>query len=530
MENDHTARAVPVDEETGRHGEEDRLILPPARRGHFALLATAFIISVCGISYELLAATVSSYFLGNAVQQYSLTIGIFLFAMGIGSYLSRKFEGNLVESFVAIEIIIGFVGGFSTFILFGAYSYTQSFSLVMYSLLLVLGTLIGLEVPILIRILRNYEMLKFSVADVLSFDYVGALIASIAFPLFVLPHMGMMHASFFYGLLNMVIVFMNLSIFSGIIRKEKMFIALSALATLILSVGLFQSNRLVSFFEARLYDDEVVLTKNTKYQRIVLSRYKDDVRLFLDGNLQFSSWDEYRYHECLVHPAMSLAARKDEVAILGGGDGLAAREVLKYPGVKRVTLVDIDADMVELCRTNAFIKELNGGSLEAPRMNVVIQDAFTYMENSRERFDVIIVDLPDPNNESLSKLYTKSFYLILKNHLSRGGMIAVQSTSPYFAREAYWCIVRTVESAGLEVMPYHTYVPSMGDWGFTLASSGKIDPSRIDVDVPTRFLNSGKAAFLFEFGRDEQEVETEINSLDTHKLLQYYDRSWKMWE
>jgi len=496
----------------------------------FAVLATAFIVSVCGISYELLSATISSYFLGNAVLQYSLTIGIFLFAMGIGSYLSGKFERNLPENFITIEILIGLFGGFSTVILFTAYMFTEVFSLVMYGVLLILGILIGLEIPILIRILKSYTELRFSIADVLSFDYAGALAASILFPLLILPHMGIMHAAFFYALLNMVIVFLNLKIFGSSIGKKNLFKFLSVIVTVILTAGFIFSTNLVTFFESRLYDDEIILTKQTKYQRIVMTRFKEDTRLFLDGNLQFSSWDEYRYHECLVIPAMSLSSSRREVLILGGGDGLAAREVLKFPDVENVTLVDIDPDMVELCRKDPVIRELNKGSLDNPRLKIISEDAFKYMAQTDRYYDVIIVDLPDPNSESLSKLYTKSFYNLLRMHLSKGGMISIQSTSPFFSRKSFWCIVHTVESAGLYVLPYHEFVPSFGDWGFTLASNVRIFPDKITITVPVKFLNHELVKKMFLFGKDSDEVETEINTLNTHSLLRYYDNEWENWE
>lgn len=506
-------------------------VLSSPKRAQLAIITTAFTISVCGISYELLSGTISSYFLGNAVLQYSLTIGIFLSAMGIGSFLSRKFEKNLLENFILIQILVGLVGGFSTPLLFLAYQATPYFHIVFYAFLVILGTLIGLEIPILIRILKDYEALKFSISDVLAYDYIGALLASILFPLFVLPHMGLMHASFFYGLLNTVIVFMNIAIFGDIIKSKKKFIAGAVVVFLALFIGLIQSKNILSYFEARLYGDEIILTKQTKYQRIVLTRYGDDMRLYLDGGIQFSSWDEYRYHECLVHPAMRLAANREEVLILGGGDGLAAREVLKYPEVKRITLVDIDKDMVDLCRDDFLIARLNQNSLKNPKMNIVIQDAYKYLEESKERFGVILVDLPDPNNESLSKLYTVKFYNLIKHHLARGGAICAQSASPYFARNTFWCIVHTIEKTGLYNKPFHAYVPSMGDWGFSLVSDYDFDPDEIEIkNVTTKFLQPGKITNFFYFGKDSSEVETEINTLDSHKILQYYDKEWEKWQ
>ena len=506
--------------------------LTSQNKAKFALIITAFSISVCGISYELLAGTISSYFLGNAVLQYSLTIGIFLSAMGVGSYISRKFEKNLVESFIIIQMLVGLVGGFSTFILFSAYQYVEVFYIVFYLFILILGSLIGLEIPLLVRIMKDYEALKFSISDILAFDYIGALLASILFPLVVLPKMGLMHASFFYGLMSMVISFFNIAIFSEIIKKRKLLIALSATISIILLLGLAQSANLVKFFDTNLYSDEIILTKQTKYQRIVLTRDGYDLRLFLDGNLQFSAWDEYRYHECLIHPAMNLTSNREEVLILGGGDGLAAREVLKYPDVKRITLVDIDPEMVELCKTDPMITRLNENSLSNPKMNIVTEDAYKFLENSQERFGVIIGDLPDPNNEGLSKLYTVNYFKMLKHHLAKGGAGCIQSTTPYFARKTFWCIIHTTQKAGFKNKPFHAFVPSMGDWGFSLVSDRNFDPSVIEIpsNITTKFLKPGKVTNLFYFGKDIDEVPTEVNTLNSHKLLEYYESEWKEWE
>lgn len=511
--------------------DNEAITLSSQNRAKLAIITTAFATSISGISYELLAGTVSSYFLGNAVLQYSLTIGVFMSAMGVGSYISRKFDRNLLESFIVILILTGLIGGFSTLILFTAYEYTEAFNFIFYAFILVLGTLIGLEVPILVRILKNYEAIKFSISDVLSFDYLGALLASILFPLLVLPQMGIMHASFFYGLISIVVAFFNIAIFSDVLKNRKNITALAVLVSVILLTGLVQSSKIVTFFETRLYSDEIIAVKQTKYQRIILTRSGNDMRLYLDGNLQFSSWDEYRYHECLIHPAMNLTSNREEVLILGGGDGLAAREVLKYPDVKRITLVDIDPDMVDFCKKDHLIKRINKNSLNDPRMNIVIDDAYKFLENSQERFGVIIGDLPDPNNESLSKLYTMGYFKMIKQHLAKGGTGCIQSTSPYFARKTFWCIVHTIRESGLVNKPFHVFVPSMGDWGFSLISDRNFDPLNIEIpDIPLKYLQKGSIANLFYFGKDEEEVPTEINTLDSHKLLRYYESEWKEWE
>lgn len=509
--------------------QSDSLLEP--RRAKIAILATTFIISVCGISYELLTGTVSSYFIGNATLQYSLTIGIFLSAMGIGSYFSRNLEKNLLEIFISVQIIVGLLGGFSTMLLYIAYQFTPAFFLLFFIYLLTLGSLIGVEIPVLIRVLKDYQALKFSISDVLAFDYIGALAASILFPLLILPSMGLMHAAFFYGIINIIIAIMNIHVFSGIIKWRNRFAAACFTVAILLFGGLYYSGKMVSYFEAKMYGDEIIHTQQTRFQRIILTRYGDDMRLYLDGGLQFSSWDEYRYHEALVHPAMHLAKNREEVLILGGGDGLAAREVLKYPDVKRITLVDIDGEMVELCKTHYLITRINGNSLSHPKMNIVIQDAYKYMQDAQERFNVVIIDLPDPNNESLSRLYTIGFYHKIKERLARGGVICAQATSPYYARNTFWCIINTFEATGLYTHAFHLFVPSMGDWGFALCSNEDFSPDDIIISkVETEYLQHGGIAELFYFGRDESRVDTEINTLNTHKILQYYDKEWRKWQ
>lgn len=498
----------------------------------FILLTVVFTISMCGLGYELIAGTITSYFLGNSILQFSLTIGVFLFAMGIGSFISARVEDNLVGVFIWAEIAVSLIGGFFSLIMFSIYTYAnESFYICFFILLLVIGTLIGLEIPLLIRMAKEYGTLEIVVAQVLSLDYLGALTASIIFPIFILPHLGLMQASFFYGLLNMVVTFLFLGLFREKLCGMKVIITYMITISALLFAGFFYSLRLTSFFETRMYADEIVLTRQTKYQRIVMTRRNEDLRLYLDGNLQFCSIDEYRYHEVLVHPAMSLALNRGKILILGGGDGLVAREVLKYGEVKEVVLVDLDGDMVELCKTNDLIRNLNGNSLADRRMNVIIQDAFKYLEKNSGFYDVILVDLPDPNNESLSKLYSRQFYSLASRHLAWDGAMSLQATSPFFARNTFWCIYHTVQAAGLHAIPLHTNVPSFGEWGFVLASHVKINPEKIKLpNIPTRYLNDGELKTILSIPEDLKEVPTDINTLDNPVLLRYYDEDWKIWE
>ncbi|MBI2267087.1 MAG: polyamine aminopropyltransferase [Armatimonadetes bacterium] len=500
------------------------------RRERVTLLASVFLIALSGLAYELLAGTLSAYLVGNTILQFSLAVGIFMSAMGAGSFLSQKVTSNLLDTFVLVEIGISALGGASALILFLTYAYTTAYYVVLLGLLFSIGLGIGLELPILIRIIKDYGELRVTLANLLAWDYLGALGASLLFPMLILPHMGLMQSSFFFGLLNAAVVFGNLHVFGNRIRTRRPLFALASVVSAALLVGLFYSFHLVGWIESRLYDDEIILTRQTKYQRIVVTRWKTDLRLYLDGDLQFSSEDEYRYHEALVQPPMGLAGSPQRILILGGGDGLAIRELLKYPKVKEIRLVDIDPEMVRLCREDPLISRLNEGALASPKVTHTPQDAFKFLERNDRIWDVILVDLPDPNNEALCKLYTKEFYSLARHRLASNGALCVQSTSPHFVPRTFWCIQHTVQAAGFFVKPFHVYVPSFGDWGFALAALHPYHPEKLAIRGGGRFLRSDLLGGLFSFGNDMAEESTEINRLDHPILLQYYLSEWKRWD
>ena len=493
------------------------------------LLFAIFMIAICGIIYELIIGAISSYLLGNSVKQYSITIGLFMSAMGIGSYLSKRFRRNLFDTFVAVELSIGLVGGLSAILLFASYAFINMYYLVMYLTIIIIGILVGLEIPLITRIIEEKENnLRLTIANVLSFDYIGALLGSLAFPLILLPNLGEIRTAFLIGLVNIGVAMIVIFKYQKFIKNIVLMKTLAVIFALIILIGFITGDYTADLIEDSFYRDQIIYSKQTAYQKMVVTKHRDDLRLFLDGNIQFSSLDEYRYHEALVHPAMSLAAQQENVLILGGGDGMAARELLKYDQVKRIVLVDLDPEVVAFCRENPLVKQLNGNALRHDKVEVINGDAYKYLETSQERFDVIIVDLPDPNNESLNKLYTNLFYRLLYKRLNDGGTAAIQSTSPYYANEAYWCIRKTVASEGFYTSGYHINVPSFGDWGFTLASNRPLSKDRIDITVPTRYLSNDVAKAAFEFGKDEQTAydQVEINSLTNPVLLQYYQKAW----
>lgn len=493
------------------------------------LLFAVFIIAICGIIYELIIGAISSYLLGDSVKQYSITIGLFMSAMGIGSYLTKRFKHNLFDTFVMIELLIGLVGGISAVFLFASYGYSNTYYLVMYGTIIVIGILVGLEIPILTRIIEeNEHNLRITIANVLSFDYIGALIGSIAFPLILLPHLGHIKTSFFVGFINIMVANVIIFKYANYIKYIKQLKLIAFLITCLILAGFFTADQTANRIENNLYRDQIIYKKQTVYQKMVVTKHRDDMRLFLNGNIQFSSRDEYRYHEALVHPAMSLAKNRDNILILGGGDGLAAREIFKYDDVRKVTLVDLDPEVIRFCRTNPLVSALNKGSLDNDKMTIINQDAYKFLEETDGQYDVIIIDLPDPNNESLNKLYTNLFYRLVYSRLSRNGMISIQSTSPYYAKDAYWSIVKTVESENFSVASYHTFVPSFGDWGFTLASKAPFNEADIRITVPTKYLDNTMVHSLFDFGMDEKDTKNavKINRLTNPVLIDYYQKAW----
>lgn len=490
-----------------------------------ALLVSVLLIAAAGLVYELVAGALASYLLGDSVTQFSTVIGTYLFAMGIGSGLSRFIVRGLAARFVAVEIMVGLLGGFSSALLFLAFGYTDSFRVVLYALVFVIGVLVGLEIPLLMRILRDRFDFKDVVSHVLTFDYLGALGASLLVPIVLVPKVGLVRAAMLFGMINTAVALWTTFLLREMLGARRLLQGTAAAVMLALAGGWMAADRILQLAESNIYADDVVLARSTPYQRIVITAWKDDLRLFLNSNLQFSSRDEYRYHEALVHPGLAAIPDARRVLVLGGGDGLAVREILKYPGVEEVTLVDLDPEMTRLFSTHPELTRLNAGSLTDARVRIVNADAFVWLESSPDAFDFAVVDLPDPSNFSLGKLYTTAFYRELARHVAPGGRFVVQSTSPLFARRSFWCIVRTIEEVGLHATPYHVYVPSFGEWGFVLAGR---DPFRLPDTLPDglRFLTAATLPAMFEFPADMGPVPVEPNRLNTQMLVRYYEREW----
>jgi spermidine synthase len=293
-----------------------------------------------------------------------------------------------------------------------------------------------------------------------------------------------------------------------------------------LAIGMAQAKRITATAEENIYADEIIFARDSRYQHLVLTRFKDDVRLFLNSHLQFSSRDEYRYHEALIHPGLSSIPFPRRALVLGGGDGLAVREILKYPQIESITLVDLDPEMTRIFSTNPMLTQLNQKSLLSPKLHITNADAFPWIDSNTDSFDFIVIDFPDPTNYSLGKLYTTAFYRAVARHLSAQGLMVVQSTSPMFARDSFWCIAATLKGAGLRTYPYHVYVPSFGEWGFVIASDHEYKPP---TSLPSglRFLDVAGIPLLFQFPPDMAPMDVPPNQLNDQVLVRLYDQDWK---
>ena len=493
------------------------------------LILAVFIVASCGLAYELIAGALSSYLLGDSILQFSTIIGVYLFAMGIGSHLSKYVrDEQALDRFIEVELLVGLIGGVSAALLFGVFAWlSMPFRTVLYALVLVIGILVGLEIPLVMRIL-NQRKTAFSelVSKVLTFDYLGALAVSLLFPLVLAPALGLARTGFLFGLLNAGVAWWTARRFRAELARPRLQEGRALIIILLLTGGLAGGDGWVRWSEQHIFGDPVIYAETTRYQRLVITQWHDDLRLHINGNLQFSSRDEHRYHEALVHPALATLPAARQVLVLGGGDGLAVREILRYPNIAHVTLVDLDPAMTGLFSRNPQLTALNKHSLTDPRVTVINDDAGRWLESHGGAFDAIIADFPDPSNFGLGKLYSVPMFRLMKQHLAEHGLLVVQSTSPYYAPRSYWCIDATLREAGFATYPYHAHVPSFGEWGYILAAQhpGYQPPTR--YTLPMTFLDEASTRLMFSFPPDMRPWKVNPNHLNDQQLVQYFQQDW----
>lgn len=486
---------------------------------------SVFVVATCGLIYELVAGALASYLLGDSITQFSTIIGCYLFAMGVGSYLSKFIQKNLVHFFVKVEILIGLFGGLSASILFLLFDQVSSFRIVLYLIVFIIGMFVGIEIPLIMRILKDEIEFKDLVSKIFSFDYIGALFASLLFPLVLVPHLGLIKTALLFGMLNVGVAFFTLVYFQKRFNWSKSLLVGAIISFSILFAAFIMGDQLTDWVENMSYGDKVIYSHSTSYQKILITQAGNETKLFLNGNLQFSSKDEYRYHESLVHPALASLSNPKNVLIFGGGDGLAAREILKYPSVEKITLVDLDKKMTEIFSKNEFLTKLNQNSLLSEKLTIINQDAFIWIKDNKVKYDFIVVDFPDPSNFSLGKLYSLTFYRYLLATLSEGGVSVIQSTSPFVARKSFWCIDQTLRDAGFLTYPYHSYVPSFGEWGYIIASNS-LYHKPIVLPQGLKFVSVDILKSFFDFPIDMSSLKVAANKLNNQNLVKYFEDEW----
>jgi len=497
------------------------------RRARPVLLGTVLLVATCGFVYELVIIALGTYLFGNSVFQVSIVLAAFVSSMGLGSLAAKPLLRRPAQAFVIVEAGVALIGGLSAMALYAAFAYLGIYEPVMLLTAATVGLLVGCEIPLLLSLLQRARPQEAgaSVADLLAADYLGAVIAGVSFPFLLLPWLGQIDAALAIGALNAL---------AGVgvcLLTRLRPVWLLAPAGVLVALG-FAATQAAGFeVTARqsLFDDRIVLIERTPYQEIVLTQGEDDdLRLFLNGDLQFSSIDEYRYHEALVHPAMAGAHAR--VLVLGGGDGLAIREVLRHDGVRRVVNVELDDRMSALARDDGRLRELNRDALRDPRVQIVNDDAFRWLRSARERFDVVIADFPDPDDAATAKLYSQEFYDGLRRvALAPGGRLVVQAGSPYFARESFWGIEATLRAARWRTTPYHVDVPSFGDWGYHLASPEQVPALRLEAPAraPLRFLDGPTLEAAATFPRDRRRIRLAPSTLNRPRLLDYQRRGYR---
>lgn len=490
-----------------------------------ALFATG----LSGIVAEYVLATMASYFLGDSIRQWALVISLMLFFMGLGSRLTRNISRDLFTWFISIELALSFIVSFSALLAYSAAAFSTYIGVLIYALAMLTGLFIGMELPLAMRLNESFEELKVNVSSILEKDYYGSLLGGLFFAFVGLPYLGLTYTPFILGAVNLSVALALLYFFplAQQFPQRRLFRGLALLLAAFIFMGAYHAEKIILYGEQNKYLDKVVLTEQSRYQKIVLTQWKDDYWLYLNGNLQFSSFDEPLYHEPLVHPAMHFVRDPKHILILGGGDGCAARELLKYKAVQKITLVDLDPVITRLGQENPILKNINQNALNHPKVNILNQDAFVFLEQAADFYDLIIIDLPDPRSVELARLYSLEFYRMCRLRLRPQGLLVTQAGSPYFAASSFWCIEKTLQAADFSTLPMHNHIITMGEWGWVMALKNPMDKSSIKTSlqnmdfnhIPTRWFHAESIPLITSFGKNYFKT-TATDSLQVNRVHQ----------
>ena len=493
-----------------------------------------FLTGISGIVAEYVMANMASYFVGDATTQWTMIISTMLFAMGVGSHVSKFIRGNLALKFVYLELLLSLAVSLSAIVAYILASKTELIGMIIYFQSAFIGFLIGAEIPIAVRINARKDEYGKNLSSILSRDYFGALVGGLLFAFVLLPHLGLIYTPLVLASVNCFAAYIMWWSFQEELPRSNLLRSCLIGVALTLA-GLFWLSKPITIYaEQSHYRDKIIFSKQTRFQKIVLTEWKNDHWLYLNGAEQFSSFDEHLYHEPLVHPALSLARKPKDVLIIGGGDGLALREVLKYSNIRSINLIDLDPEMVQIAKNHPIIKRLNHSSLTHTKVKIHYGDGFHFLKKTSKKFGAIIIDLPDPKTASIAKLYSLEFYKIVKSKLAANGSFITQASSPFFAKKAFLCILKTIRKAGFTAVPLHNQIPTMGQWGFIL---GSVDPEltseslRIKLEnitfrgINTRFMDRSAMRHMVQYGKDflESYQTIRVSTLANPQIHTYYN-------
>ncbi len=494
-----------------------------------AIFATGF----SGVVAEYILSTLATYFLGDSIFQWIMIVSLMLFSMGLGSRISKHFNAHLLKAFLLVEFSLSILVSFAPLLVYTASAYTQALGILIYALAIGIGLLIGMEIPLVIRINDDYEQLRFNISNILENDYYGSLLGGIFFAFLGLPVLGLIYTPFILGFVNLSVSILVLIFLRKLLPKKEQYILSIGGSSIFISliIGIFITNPIIKYGEQQKYADKVIFAKQSKYQRIVITQWKNDYWLYLNGNEQLCTRDELMYHEPLVHPAMSFHPHPTNILVLGGGDGCAVREILKYESVKAITLVDLDPEITKLGQEHPILVDLNRNALNHKKVEVINADGYQYLENTEHYYDLIIIDLPDPKSVELGRLYSYELYKLCHKHLRPNGILITQAGSPYFATQAFLCINKTMQEAGFSTVPLHNQVLTLGEWGWILGLKNtritnlKKQLQQTSIKVPTRWINNEAMHLITSFGKNFypwKQDSIEVNKIHNPVLYKYY--------
>ncbi|KFZ39075.1 spermidine synthase [Shewanella mangrovi] len=543
------------------------------------LLGIMGVLAACGLIYEYLLSHYAGRVLGALEAAIYTMIGLMIVSMGFGAFAARHIK-SAFTGFALLELTVAFIGSLAILATAAIIGFGHELPKIIAETLglppdqlpnggfigtfqelavylpyvwgVLLGLMIGMEIPLIARVRQalSQEHLLHNAGTIYGADYIGAGVGAAIWVGFMLMLDTQLAASI-TAAFNLLAGFIFILRFRRRIKAAKWLLAAHTLVAGVLMLLAIKGPFWEQSFNNLLYQDKVIYAKATRFQQInfterLMGNHLAPVySLYLNGRLQFSSIDEHIYHAYLVHPTLAASARHDNILVIGGGDGLALKQIFKWQP-QHITLVDLDAEMIKLFsepptdmpkRLRQALLKLNGDAFHDPRVNVMIADAFNGVDKllaQGKKYDAIIVDLPDPSHPDLNKLYSDVFYRKLGQLLSGDGAMTIQSTSPYHATKAFLSVGKTLSAAGFNVKQYHHNVPSFGEWGWTIGTlRGQNAQQRLapltQLPITDEWLTAGLVHAAFEFPNHfySKLDQVNVNTLGSLQLYHYHQQAWK---